>query len=160
MDHIDEILKKPAEPMILIPASIGGMKVEYHQKKFVFYFTKKGVTFWRCEKWEKNCPAKIMTKDKKTYSYVEEHNHSMEEIENEIKIKQEKKIEIKHIQIVRPPILLNKNAPRIVQDVSAALATKPMIVGNTVIRPVSKEKPNIKELMQQRLQKALSGHQN
>lgn len=158
MDHIVEILKRPSEPMSLIPATIGGMKVEYQKKKFVFYFTKKGVTFWRCEKWEKNCPAKIMTKDCKSYPYVEEHNHT-QDIENENKIKPEKKIEIQKVQIVRPPILLNKNAPRIVSDVSA-LATKPIRVGNTVIKPVRKEKPSIKELMQQRLQKALSGHSN
>lgn len=77
MEQIEKILSGPSIPIKLIPTKVGGMRVEYKNNHYTYYFTKSSITFWRCIEFEDHkCTARVVSKDKKVYEFDGKHNHS------------------------------------------------------------------------------------
>uniref|UniRef100_A0A182F8L5 FLYWCH-type domain-containing protein n=1 Tax=Anopheles albimanus TaxID=7167 RepID=A0A182F8L5_ANOAL len=58
---VEEILAKPGTPVVYLASRFGSAKVLLDGHHFVYHFTAKSISYYRCEQFKRfNCPATIL----------------------------------------------------------------------------------------------------
>lgn len=65
-----------AYPLKLVQTKFGGMKIDFMNNRFEFYFNKNGIQYWRCINHSStNCKAVLLSQANKCYVKDNNHNH-------------------------------------------------------------------------------------
>jgi hypothetical protein len=76
---VDQILKQPSAPMVLLSALGGGMKIEHKNHHYIYHYKRLGLTFMRCVNFVKlGCGARVLLNQNRVFDVSIDHNHEDE----------------------------------------------------------------------------------